>query len=221
LPKVSRKGEWEHYFVEKPKASSEIKRIRAILRGKEFVFETDKSIFAKNHVDTGTKRLIQKLQLPEEGEVLDWGCGYGAIGIAIAATHTKLRVWMIDINERAVALTKRNAKLNKVNNVVVVKSDGFRALPEDLKFDAIITNPPIHAGKQVLIRLIHEAFEWLKFGGTFWFVARTQHGAKTLQRIAKEVFGNAECVDIHGGYRVIAAVKESIAEGTGSQTELK
>lgn len=200
--------EWEHYFAERPKAPSKVKRIRAILRGREFVFETDKSVFAKDYVDMGTKRLIEKVQLPEEGEVLDWGCGYGAIGIAIAATHPKLRVWMIDINERAVALAKRNAKLNKVKNVVVLKSDGFGALPKDLKFDAIVTNPPIHAGKQVLVRLIRESFEWLKVGGSFWFVARTQHGAKTLQRIIEEIFGNAECVDIHGGYRVIGAIKE-------------
>lgn len=201
-------SEWEHYFAERPKTPSKVKRIRAILRGREFVFETDKSVFAKDYVDMGTKRLVEKVQLPEEGEVLDWGCGYGAIGIAIAATHPRLRVWMVDINERAVALARRNAKLNRVKNVVVLKSDGFNALPKDLKFDAIVTNPPIHAGKQVLVNLIREAFEWLKSGGSFWFVARTQHGAKTLQRITEEVFGNAECVDIHGGYRVIAAVKE-------------
>lgn len=201
-------NEWEHYFTEKPKTPSKVKRIRAVLRGREFVFETDKSVFAKDYVDMGTKRLIEKVQLPQEGNVLDWGCGYGAIGIAIAATNPKLKVWMIDINERAIALAKKNAKLNKVKNVVVLKSDGFSALPKDLKFDAIVTNPPIHAGKQVLVKLIHEAYEWLKVGGSFWFVARTQHGAKTLQRITEEIFGNAECVDIHGGYRVIAAVKE-------------
>lgn len=203
---------WEHYFSEKPKTLRKIKRIKSVLRGREFVFETDKSIFAKEHVDMGSKRLIEKVKLPEKGNVLDWGCGYGAIGIAIAATHPNLTVWMIDINERAVALSKRNAKLNKVKNVIVLKSDGFKALPRDLKFETIITNPPIHAGKRVLVKLIQEAFEWLKMGGSFWFVARTQHGAKTLQRITGEVFGNAECVDIHGGYRVIVAVKESETE---------
>lgn len=208
MPREDWESEWEHYFAERPRAPSKVKRINAILREREFVFETDKSVFAKDYVDMGTKRLIEKVHLPDEGEVLDWGCGYGAIGIAIAATNTKLTVWMVDINERAVALAKRNAKLNKVKNVVVLKSDGFNALPKDLRFDLIITNPPIHAGKQVLVKLIREAFEWLKEGGSFWFVARTQHGAKTLQRITKEVFGNAECVDIHGCYRVIAAVKE-------------
>lgn len=209
MPKDDRVNEWEHYFAEKPKTSSKLKRIRAILRGHEFIFETDRSVFAKDYVDMGTKRLIEKVRLPDEGEVLDWGCGYGAIGIAIAATHPKLKVWMVDINERAVALAKRNAKLNRVKNVVILKSDGFSALPKDLRFDAIITNPPIHAGKKVLVKLIHEAFEWLKVGGSFWFVARTQHGAKTLQRITEEIFGNAECVDIHSGYRVIGAIKES------------
>jgi 16S rRNA (guanine1207-N2)-methyltransferase len=200
---------WEHYFAEKPKTKSRVKRIRVVLRGREFIFETDRSVFAKDYVDMGTKRLIEKVQLPEEGEVLDWGCGYGAIGIAIAATCPKLKVWMIDINERAVALARRNAKLNRVKNVIILKSNGFSAIPTGLRFDVIVTNPPIHAGKQVLVQLIRDAFKWLKVGGSFWFVARTQHGAKTLQRITEENFGNAECVDIHGGYRVIAAAKDA------------
>jgi 16S rRNA (guanine1207-N2)-methyltransferase len=218
MSRESWENEWEHYFAEKPKTKSKVKRIRAFLRGREFIFETDRSVFAKDYVDMGTKRLIEKVQLPEEGEVLDWGCGYGAIGIAIAATHPKLKVWMVDINERAVALAKRNAKLNRVKNVVVLKSDSFSALPTELRFDAIVTNPPIHAGKKVLVQLIRDAFKWLKVGGSFWFVAQTQHGAKTLQRITEEVFGNAECVDIHGGYRVIAAVKESEQSPTAPET---
>lgn len=202
-------SEWEHYFAEKPKTQSKVKRIRAVLKGREFVFETDRSVFAKDYVDVGTKRLIENIQLPDDGDVLDWGCGYGVIGIVMAATKPKLRVWMVDINERAVNLAKRNAKINKVKNVKVLKSDGFSALPPELRFDAIVTNPPIHAGKKVLVQLIQDAFKWLKVGGSFWFVARTQHGAKTLQRIAEEIFGNAECVDIRGGYRVIAATKEN------------
>lgn len=204
-----RKDAWEHYFAEKPKSQSRIKRIKTLLRGREFIFETDRGVFAKDYIDTGTRRLIEKVRLPEEGEVLDWGCGYGAMGIAIAATHPKLRVWMIDINERAVALAKRNAKLNKVKNVMILKSNGFSAFPPELRFDVIVTNPPIHAGKGVLVQLIRDAFKWLKVGGSFWFVVRTQHGAKTLQRIAEEIFGNSECVDIHGGYRVIVASKKS------------
>ncbi|GBC99350.1 Ribosomal RNA large subunit methyltransferase G [bacterium HR17] len=199
---------WQHYFTERPTTPSKPKHIRARLRGREFVFETDKSVFAKDYVDLGTKRLVEVAHLPDEGEVLDLGCGYGAIGIAIAATHPRLRVWMVDINERAVALARRNLKRNRIKNAIALKSDGTAALPPDLQFDAILTNPPIHAGKKVLVRLICEAFERLKVGGTFWFVARTQHGAKTLQRLTAEIFGDAECVDIHGGYRVIVAVKE-------------
>lgn len=206
--------EWnatEHYFTERPKTVSRPKLIRARLRGREFVFETDRSVFAKDYVDLGTKRLIEVVQLPEQGEVLDLGCGYGAIGIALAATHPGLRVWMVDINERAVALARRNLKRNRIKNAVVLKSDGVAALPSDLRFDAVVTNPPIRAGKATVLRLFREAFERLKVGGSLWFVARTQHGAKTLQRLVEEMFGNAECVDIHGGYRVIVATKETDA----------
>lgn len=199
---------FEHYFTERPKTVSQRKVIRAKLREREFVFETDKSVFAKDHVDLGTKRLVATVQLPEEGDVLDWGCGYGVIGIAIAATHPKLRVWMIDINERAVALTRRNIKLNRINNAFVLKSDSFSALPNALRFDAVVTNPPIHAGKKLLVQLIADSHRWLKMGGSLWLVARTQQGAKTLQRIMAQVFGNAECADIHSGYRVMVSVKE-------------
>jgi 16S rRNA (guanine1207-N2)-methyltransferase len=168
-------------------------------------------VFAKDYVDLGTKRLVEVVQLPEKGEMLDLGCGYGVIGIALAATHPNLRVWMVDINERAVALARRNLKRNRISNAVVLKSDGVAALPSDLRFDAVVTNPPIRAGKATVLRLFREAFERLKVGGSLWFVARTQHGAKTLQRLTEEMFGNAECVDIHGGYRIIVAVKETDA----------
>lgn len=200
---------FEHYFTQRPQTVSQRKLIGANLRKRQFVFETDKGVFAKDHVDLGTKRLIEKVRLPEEGEVLDWGCGYGVIGIFIAATHPNLRVWMVDINERAVALTKRNVKLNRIGNAVVLQSDGFSALPSDLRFDSIVTNPPIHAGKKVLKQLITDAHRWLKVGGGFWLVARTHHGAKTFQRIMAQVFGNAQCVDIHSGYRVLVSVKET------------
>ncbi len=209
MPRQRQNNEWEHYFSERPKTTSKTKRIHAVLRGQHLVFETDRSVFAKDYIDMGTKRLIEKAKVPEEGTVLDWGCGYGAIGIALAAAYPRLQVWMVDINERAVTLARRNLKLNRIKNAVVLKSDSFAALPNDLRFDAILTNPPIHAGKQVLVQLIEGAYQWLKEGGSFWFVARTKHGAKTLQRIAEEVFGNAQCVDIHGGYRVITAVKKA------------
>ncbi len=201
----------EHYFTERPKTVSRPKIIRVRLRGREFIFKTDRGVFAKDYVDLGTKRLVEVVQLPEKGEVLDLGCGYGVIGIALAATHPNLRVWMVDINERAIALTRGNLKRNRVSNAIVLKSDGVAALPAELRFDVVVTNPPIRAGKATILRLFREAFERLKVGGSLWFVARTRHGAKTLQRLTEEMFGNAECVDIHGGYRVIVAVKETDA----------
>lgn len=202
-------GAFEHYFTRCPRTLSKRKIIQARLRGQVFAFETDRGVFSKDYVDMGTKRLVEKVVLPEEGDILDWGCGYGAIGISLAAAYPRVRVWMVDINERAVALARRNLKRNGIKNAFVLKSDGFAGLPDNLRFDAIVTNPPIHAGKKVLARLIVDAHRWLKKGGTFWLVARTQHGAKTLQRMMEEVFGNAECIDRHGGFRVIVAEKET------------
>ncbi len=205
--KEQAEAEFSHYFVERPKTEHRPKVIYARLRGRVFSFHTDKGVFAKDYVDLGTKRLVEKMELPEEGNILDWGCGYGVIGIVAAVCHPKLRVWMVDVNERAIALARRNAKAYGLKNVHILHGDGFEPLPKELELDAILSNPPMRAGMKVIMKMLRESYERLKSNGTLWIVAKTSQGAKRLQRIIQEMFGNAETVDRHGGYRVIKAVK--------------
>ncbi|MBC7131151.1 methyltransferase, partial [Candidatus Bathyarchaeota archaeon] len=105
-------AESSHYFAEHPSSKPRFGMIRTYLRGKPFKFITASGVFSKKRVDLGTKLLIESMVLPEEGLVLDVGCGYGAIGIAAAAFNPKLHVVMVDVNERAVKLAKMNVKLN-------------------------------------------------------------------------------------------------------------
>lgn len=207
-PERRREEEFSHYFVERPRVEHRPKVIYARLRGKVFSFHTDKGVFAKDYVDLGTKRLIEKMELPEEGDILDWGCGYGVIGIVAATCSPGARVWMVDVNERAVALARKNAKACGLKNVHILHGDGFEPLPKELKFDAILSNPPMRAGMKVIMKMLQESYERLKPNGTLWIVAKTSQGAKRLQRILQEMFGNAETVDRHGGYRVIKATKQ-------------
>ncbi|MCS7252946.1 MAG: methyltransferase [Armatimonadota bacterium] len=202
-------SEFSHYFVERPQVEHRPKVICARLRGRMFSFHTDKGVFAKDYIDLGTKRLIEMVELPEEGDILDLGCGYGVIGIVAAACNPKVRVWMVDINERAVALAKKNAKACGLKNVHILHGDGFEPLPEELKFDAILSNPPMRAGMRVVMGMLRGSHERLKPNGTLWIVVKTSQGAKRLQRILQDMFGNAETVDRHGGYRVIKATKRS------------
>ncbi|ADG13892.1 class I SAM-dependent methyltransferase [Methanocaldococcus infernus] len=192
-----------HYFSEKPTSKSEIKVIEEILRGKLFKFKTDSGVFSHNKIDKGTKLLIETVEVNKEDEILDLGCGYGAIGIALADEVKK--VLMVDINRRALKLAKENVKLNNIKNAEVRFSDLYENVDE--KFDKIITNPPIRAGKDVVKKIVSEALNHLKDGGELWMVIQTKQGAKSMAKYMEEVFGNVETVKIKGGYRILKSKK--------------
>ena len=153
-----------------------------------FSFITDAGVFSKGGVDFATDILLRRL--PElSGEVLDLGCGFGCIGIVVAKLYGgNVSVTMSDINARAVELAAKNAELNGVR-AKVVQSDGFGHIPGS--FDAVITNPPIHAGKEVIYKLYAEAREHLKLGGRFFAVIQKKHGALSHRQKLEEIFGAA------------------------------
>ena len=110
----------EHYFAEHPKSVPRFGLIRAYLRGRSFEFLTASGVFSKNRIDLGTRLLIESMVLPEEGHVLDVGCGYGPIGIVVAALNPRLEVTLIDVNSRALRLAKRNVEKNCLCLIVEV-----------------------------------------------------------------------------------------------------
>ena len=124
------------------------------LRGKKLRFRTDAGVFSKGEVDFGSRLLAETFVMSEtEGDVLDVGCGYGPIGLSIAASFPERNVHMIDVNERALNLAKLNAERNNIKNVTIYPSDALSAVTED-GFAAILTNPPIRAGKETVFNFL-------------------------------------------------------------------
>ena len=139
------------------------------------------------------------------GKILDVGCGYGVIGITLATSQEIKEVTMIDINHRALELAKRNSVKNKVSSKIkVLESNGFEQIKE--KYDAIITNPPIRAGKSVIYQMYADAKEHLLDGGALYIVINKKHGAPSTIKYLEELFGNAEVLDKKAGFNVIKCV---------------
>lgn len=196
----------EHYYSREPQVESNPVYWNFTLRGYNFKFKTDRGVFSKNEVDFGSRLLIEAFRLPEvEGSILDVGCGYGPIGLAIAKS-TDRTVRMIDVNERALALAKENAALNGIENVQIFESDRLTGVEEG-DFAAIVTNPPIRAGKKVVHEIFEQSFDHLRAGGELWVVIQKKQGAPSAISKLTEIFEVVETVEKKKGYFVIKARK--------------
>lgn len=201
----------EHYYTKSPRSGSDRRRFEAVLRGRRLTFETDAGVFSKSGVDFGSRLLIETADIPDGARVLDVGCGYGPIGLAIAAALPSAQVTMLDINERAVRLARENAERNGIRNVTVLESDALEAV-RGRTFDAVLTNPPIRAGKPVVHRIFVEARDALAPGGALWVVIRKQQGAPSAAAKLEELFG-ADRVRMAArdkGYHILRAERPNI-----------
>lgn len=196
----------EHYFSKKPQSKSAPKTWNSELRGSSFSFTSDVGVFSKQGIDFGTRLLIEHFKEPEiAGKLLDLGCGYGPIGIAIAHSYPERHVVMADVNERAVSLAKENAQQNGVKNVALVHSDSFTDL--DDQFAAVITNPPIRAGKKVVYKMFEESYSALLEGGELWIVIQRKQGAPSAEKKLQQLFGDVQIVTRKKGYFIYKALK--------------
>jgi 16S rRNA G1207 methylase RsmC len=203
---MTEKPRTEHYFAAAPSSQARLGLIRTTLRGNSFEFLTASSVFSKKRVDLGTRLLIEAMVLPETGVVLDVGCGYGAVGIAAAASNPQLNVVMTDVNARAVRLARKNAQKNKVPNVEV--RCGFLYKPVgDITFNCVLSNPPVSAGMETVKAIITQAPRVMANKAAFQMVIRSKIGAKTLPLVFNEVFGNCTVLARKSGYRVLIAEK--------------
>jgi len=192
---------FEHYFVEKPKSKLKIYKIRCVLRGMSFTFLTSTGVFSSRRIDKGTRVLVENMILPSSGKILDLGCGYGVIGIVAAKLRENCEVYLVDINERALWLARKNVKLNKIRNARILKSDGFSSL-HGTKFNCILTNPPVRAGLNLCFKLIEESKDFLEANGALELVARPRRGGRRFEEKMREVFGNCEVIAKESGYRL-------------------
>ena len=180
-------------------------------KNQKFVFTSDSGVFSKKYIDFGSYTLIDSFE-PKltEATLLDVGCGYGPIGITVGTIYSNLRVTMIDINERAVSLAQKNIVTNKAQNVNVFKSNIYSEVPEEQKFDYILTNPPIRAGKKVIYEIYDGAFKRLSENGELWVVIQKKQGAPSTIKHLEDVFGNCSVVSKEKGYFILKSVRTHI-----------
>lgn len=182
------------------------KIIYAKINEESFKFKTDNGVFSKDFLDFASKLLLEKMDYSsiKEGQILDVGCGYGPIGIYLSHV-TKNAVVMLDINPRALALSKENLLLNNVDGRVL-ESDCLDSVMSE-KFSCVITNPPIHAGKEVVYKIFAQSYAVLIEGGALWIVIQEKHGAPSALKKLKTIFENVEIFYKKKGFYIIKCVK--------------
>lgn len=196
----------EHYYSENPQSNIKEIEFSYNIKGIELDFTSVSGVFAfTNKVDKATELLIKNYRPSGAGNfLLDIGCGIGPISLYIKARYPHIQVTAVDINERALHYTGKNAQRNNLS-IEVLKSNLYSELNQKL-FGDILTNPPIAAGKKVNTNLITDAKEHLLKDGALWLVAFHNKGGSTLKKIMHEVFGNVEDIEKKGGVRVYRSV---------------
>jgi 16S rRNA (guanine1207-N2)-methyltransferase len=193
----------DHYFSSAPKCDDRFGIVKTTLRGRRFEFLTSSSVFSKKKIDLGTHVLIESMALPQCGNVLDIGCGYGAVGITAAATNPQLHVVMTDVNMRAVRLAKQNVEANRVIKNAEVRYGYLYEPVEAMQFSCVLSNPPVSAGMDLVKAIIAGAPKVLAAGGSFQMVIRSKIGSKTLPEAFCSAFGNCDVLSRESGFRVL------------------
>lgn len=195
----------DHYFTNNPQVESNPQRWNYTLRNHHLVFETDNGVFSKKEVDFGSSVLIESFIMPEvAGDILDLGCGYGPVGLSLAKDFPDRHIEMIDINERAIELAKKNSELNRIQNVSIFSSNLFDML-QNKKFAVILTNPPIRAGKKTVHAIFEQSLEHLHAKGELWVVIQKKQGAPSAIEKLQSLFNKVEIMNKKKGYFIIKA----------------
>ncbi|MCX7621965.1 MAG: class I SAM-dependent methyltransferase [Acidimicrobiales bacterium] len=199
----------EHYFTSSPTTPSRPATVRLDLPDLSCELETDRGVFSPDRIDAGTKLLLQEAPPPPPSSrhLLDLGCGYGPIAVALASRAPQATVWAVDTNERAIALCARNAERIGLTSVQVrpAHNDNPVAnIPTTVTFDAIYANPPIRVGKATLHSVLQHALLRLTPGGTAYLVVHKHLGSDSLQRwLGTAGFPTRRLIS-RVGYRILA-----------------
>ena len=200
----------DQYYTADPQSESKPVPCAFPYRGYGLNFMTDAGVFSKGELDVGSRLLLDALPALS-GDVLDLGCGWGAIGVAVAKANKGARVVMADVNHRALGLAWENCARNGVT-AEVIESDGMSAVM-GRRFTAVVTNPPIRAGKQVIYKMFADAAASLTEDGALYLVIRKQQGAESCVKYLKTLFGSVEKLDKSGGFWVLKASEPAGEKG--------
>ena len=193
------------YFDNDKNIKSERKIIKFNFDNKVFSIYSDNGVFSKDRFDYGTRVLLNSVDIDKlSGNVLDLGCGLGVVGVILGTFNKGINIDMVDINERAIDLAKNNLVLNNIKANVFV-SDIYSNI--DNKYDFIITNPPIRAGKNVIRGFLLGSYDYLKDDGILYFVMRKDHGVKSMIKELSVKF-NTSIVNKDKGFYVVLCTKK-------------
>lgn len=194
----------EHYFTQKPTAEHNERIIEYSVDNIRLNFITDSGVFSRARADYGSDLLIKSLP-PLTGKILDLGCGYGLIGLSLAKLYPQTDIDLVDINERAINLTKKNMALNNIENARIYQSDGFSNVTG--LYNCVVSNPPIRAGKNVIYTLFEQSKEFILPGGSLYIVIQKKQGAPSARNKLNSVFGNCETINKSAGYWILRSNK--------------
>lgn len=189
-----------YYRTDNNELASDPKLITAKIGEMELKFKTDNGVFSKDYLDYATRILLESLDELKGKTLLDVGCGYGPIGIYLGKKYS-LDVTMIDINERAINLAKENVEINSFKADVLISD----CLDEVLnnKYDIIISNPPIRAGKAVIYKMFEQAAKVLNENGSFYIVIQQKHGAPSAIKKLSEIYSAVDVIYKKKGFFII------------------
>ena len=191
------------YFAENPDAKHDIHELKVELLGQQMTFLTDAGVFSKKMIDYGSRVLLSALEFSKKETLLDVGCGYGTLGLTLAKAQG-LEVTLVDINQRALDLARKNADANQVS-ADIFQSNVYEQVTG--QFHHIISNPPIRAGKQVVHEVISGSYDHLLADGDLTIVIQKKQGAPSAKTKMEEVFGNCETLKKDKGYYILRSVK--------------
>lgn len=177
-----------------------------VLCEKKLTFHTTWGLFSPREIDSGTRLLLNHVELPPGARVVDLGCGYGALGLALAASDPESSVTLVDKDFVAVQYCQKNAQENGLGNTNIYLSNGLEQV-QDQDFDLVLTNLPAKSGKELYYLMFYDAHERLKTGGSIYIV--TINGLRGfVKRVFTEVFGNYKKLKQGQVYTVAMATKD-------------
>lgn len=198
-----------HYYSKEVDLASKENTIIFSYKGYSITFIGDNGVFSKQRIDYGSRVLLDAININNnQKRLLDVGCGYGTLGISLKKVYSHLNVTMVDINERAIYLANKAVKLNGLKDVDVFQSDLYEKV--EGKYDIVVSNPPIRAGKKVVFEILEKAYDFLDNEGFLMIVIQKKQGAPSAKKKMEDVFGNCEIVKKDKGYYILKSVKNAL-----------